>query len=31
MVPGWKADKVVTIDEELEIDGLLHSIYIYRR
>lgn len=31
MVAGWKADEVVTIDEELEIDGLLHSIYIYRR
>jgi ribosomal protein L11 methylase PrmA len=31
MVTGWKPDEVVTIDEELEIDGLLHSIYIYRR
>lgn len=31
MVPGWKPEKVVTIDEELEIDDLLHSIYIYRR
>jgi hypothetical protein len=31
MVPGWQADEVITIDEELEIDGLLHSIYVYRR
>ena len=30
-VAGWEPDQVVTIDEELEIDGLLHSIYIYRR
>lgn len=31
MVPGWEANKTIMIDEELEIDGLLHSIYIYRR
>jgi hypothetical protein len=31
MVPGWKADRVITIDEEPDTADLLHSIYIYRR
>lgn len=30
-VPGWEADEVFTLDEELETEDLLHSIFVYRR
>ena len=28
---GWEADETISVDYEVEEDGLLHSIYVYRR
>ncbi len=30
-IPGWDPDVTLTSDEEADIDGLLHTIYVYRR
>lgn len=30
-IPGWEPDESIEIDEEVEIDGLPHSIHLYRR
>lgn len=30
-IPGWDPDETLTSDEEADIDGLLHTIYVYRR
>ena len=30
-IEGWEPDETITVDYEVEEDGLLHSIYIYRR
>jgi cyclopropane fatty-acyl-phospholipid synthase-like methyltransferase len=29
--PNWKSDETIPIDDAQELDGLPHSIYIYRR
>ena len=30
-IDGWEPDETITVDYEVEEDGLLHTIYIYRR
>ncbi len=30
-IPGWKPDQTLTSAKEADIDGLLHTIYVYRR
>jgi hypothetical protein len=29
--PGWKAEKTITLDVAVDIDGLMHTVYLYRR
>ena len=29
--PTWKPDEVIPLDEVQELDGLTHSVYVYRR
>lgn len=28
---GWEAEKTVTLDVDIDIDGLMHTLYLYRR
>jgi hypothetical protein len=30
-IPGWEPDESIEIDKEVEIDGLPHSVHLYRR
>jgi protein-L-isoaspartate O-methyltransferase len=30
-IPGWEPDQSVEINEEVEVEGLPHSVHIYRR
>lgn len=30
-IPGWDPDETITLDDEPDIEGLLHTIYLYRR
>jgi hypothetical protein len=29
--PNWEPEKTVTLDVAVDIDGLMHTIYVYRR
>jgi hypothetical protein len=29
--PNWEPEKTVTLDVEIDIDGLMHTLYLYRR
>jgi len=30
-IPGWEADETLTYDETNEVDGLPHTVYLYKR
>jgi len=30
-IPGWDPDETITLDDEPDLEGLLHTIYLYRR
>ena len=31
LIPGWEADETLAMDETNEIDGLPHTVYLYKR